>query len=97
MAKSDKLGPIPWTDVVNITPWYTAYREMDDGLLKRYMFVPSDNSSIGVMTSMVSCYNLAQAQKSMDGWSGFTVLLRIGESAGQEIDRPYIEMIPIRS
>ena len=48
------------------------------------------------MTATVSAYQLGLTQHKLDGWDGFQILIRVGEAAGQEIDRPYIEVIPER-
>ena len=96
MSKQHRNGSVPWTDVLNKAAWYTAYQEVTDGKLSRYVFVPNEANSIGIMTATVSAYQLGLTQHKLDGWEGFQILIRVGVAAGQEIDRPYIEVIPER-
>ena len=86
-----------WGDPFHKTAWHTCYREFSGNILKRYIFVPNDRQGAGLASSINNAYNLAIVHKNIDGWQGFVISIKIGELAGQEVDFPYIEVIPVRS
>jgi hypothetical protein len=98
MGKKSPNTNIPWTDVLNKTVLYTVYRDYyeDDGdtkKIKRYIFVPIESNALGIMTSVVNAYQLGLSQNKIDGWNGFQVVVKV-ETDNQEIDIPYIELLP---
>ena len=95
MFKTFANSKLPWGEPFNKTAWHTCFREFEGTTLKRYIFVPNDRQGAGLASSINNAYNLASAHKDIDGWLGFIISIKIGELAGQEIDRPYIEVIPI--
>ena len=97
MFKKINVLKLPWGEPFNKTAWHTCYREFEGTVLKRYIFVPNDKFGTGLVSSINNAYNLAITHKNMDGWLGFVISIKIGEFAGQEIDLPYIEVVPVRS
>jgi hypothetical protein len=86
----------PWKDVINKAAWYTSYRETDaDGNVIRFIFVPKENTGIGLMTALVTCHQLAISQKHTPGWDSYRISVPVGKEAGQEIDSLYIELKPL--
>ena len=63
------------------------------------MFVrlPNDAHGPGLSTALVNAYNLAIMQNQAENWDGFQIQIRVGEATGQEVNRPYIELIPLRT
>ena len=101
MSKLVKNTTVPWTNILNKSAWYTSYKEIDplsdEGDIKRYIFMPNDAHGPGLSTALVNAYNLAMVQYLVENWSGFQIMIRVGEAAGQEVNRPYVEIIPLRS
>ncbi len=100
MSKSVKSSVIPWSDVLSINAWYTSYIEYEDTKktnIKRYIFLPNDIQGPGLGSAIINAYNLAITQNKFENWKGFNIIIKIGEDAGQEFDKPYIEVIPIKN
>ena len=100
MSKPVKNTIVPWTDLFHKGPWYTSYRDLDTTIepqqIKRYIFLPNESHGPGLSTAIVNAYNLATMLNQTENWDGFNITIRIGEAAGQELNRPYIELIPLR-
>lgn len=96
MSKKNNNTSVPWGEPFNKAPWYTSYREFNGDDIKRYIFVPEDTQGAGLSSSIINAYNLATMHRKVDNWLGFTLTVKVGEAAGQEIDRPYVEVIPVR-
>ena len=90
-----KHPKVPWTDVVNVTSWYIAYRDIVDGKVARYLYVPKEDNAIGISTAIVGCYQMGLALQSIEQWAGFQILIRVGKEIEKEVDLNYIELLPI--
>ncbi len=101
MGKPVKNTVIPWTDIMHKSSWYTTYQDLDKTVdppqVKRYIFLPNELHGPGLSTAIVNAYNLATMQNQVENWQGFNLIIKVGEAAGQELNRPYIELIPIRN
>ena len=95
MFKKYDNSKLPWGEPFNKTAWHTCYREFEGSILKRYIFVPNDKFGTGLATSINNAYNLAIIHQGLGEWIGFVISIKIGEQAGQEIDRPYVEIVPV--
>lgn len=95
MAKHKKIE-VPWTDVINSTAWYTAYRDIVDGDLKRYVFVPYELNGISMSTAVISSHQIGTMHTAIGDWKGYHILIKVGKDAGQEIEQPCIELVPMR-
>lgn len=95
MSKPKKIN-VPWTDVLNSSVWYTAYKEHIDNELKRYIFVPSDSNGVGMSTAILSCQQVGMIHVTSGEWKAFQIVIKFGIDAGQEIEVPCIEIIPVK-
>lgn len=95
MSRNKKIT-VPWTDMVNSTAWYTAYKEVVDGELKRYIFVPHEENGIGMTTAVMSSRQVGAMHVTLGEWKGYHIVIKVGKEAGQEVDYPCMEVIPVR-
>jgi hypothetical protein len=91
MLKIKKSSEVPWTNVFHKATLYTIYEEGD-----RYILVPKEKHIGGLMTVFAEAVKLS-SMVHVDGYSGYRIVNRGGDAAGQEVDWPYIELIRIRN
>lgn len=96
-----KRAAIPWTNVLGKSSWHTSYIDYIDNSnkkeVKRYIFIPYEDNGLGISMCINNAYNLAMLLMKTEKWDGFHVLIKVGDNIGQEINRLYIELIPVKS
>ena len=95
MTKQKRIS-VPWDDMLSENAWYRSYRENIDGVLNRYIFVLADSFGIGLTTAVISCRQIGNMHVANGEWIGYHITIKIGKEAGQELETPCVELIPVR-
>ena len=94
MQQIKKFKDLPWKDPSYEDPWYAGYDAPEPRCSGHRIYVPKDISLGSMAAAFTAAYKVGETKVGLREWSGFSVVMEIGESAGQEIGWPHIHLLP---
>lgn len=94
MQAIKKFKELPWKDPTYEDPWYAGYDAAEPRSPGHRIYVPKDTSLGSISAAFTAAYKVGETRVGIQEWTGFTVVMEVGESAGQTIGWPHIHLIP---
>jgi hypothetical protein len=95
MQAIKKFKDLPWKGPTYDDPWYAGYDAPEPRLPGHRIYVPKDTSLGSIAAAFTAAYKVGETRVGLKEWPGFTVSMDIGETAGQSVGWPYINLFPV--
>lgn len=94
MQAVKKFKDLPWKDPSYEDPWYASYDAVEPRCSGHRVYVPKDTSLGSIAAAFSAAYKVGETHVGLKEWSGFAVIMEMGESAGQTVGWPHIHLLP---
>lgn len=97
IEKAIDNGTIPWTEIEYRTKDFWIFVDTSSPVKEHLCFVPVSKTAEAMYQTYKAAYKWGYDGLLLDKWQGFNIMQAVGIQAGQQIDYPYIHMIPRRA
>lgn len=95
MLKIKRFKDLPWLNPLFEDIYYCSYDARHPKTMGHRVFVPKDNSTVGINHTFNAAYKFGTTHVEMGRWKAFKLVMEHGEAAGAEFNWPHIHLLPI--